>query len=64
MSSIYKAGFYKIILESLEGSDHKEISWECVDWIHLAQDRSRWFVHEKTVMNLWVSQTAGKFMTS
>jgi hypothetical protein len=22
--------------------DHREIEWEYVDWVHLAQDRDRW----------------------
>jgi hypothetical protein len=24
--------------------DHKEIGWEVVDWIHLAQDTDQWWV--------------------
>jgi hypothetical protein len=58
-------------LESLKGKDHsedldvdgrklyiidlKEIRWEGVDWIHLAQDRNRWRALVNTVMKLWVS---------
>jgi hypothetical protein len=26
-------------------TDLKKIGWECVDWIHLAQDRNRWRGH-------------------
>jgi hypothetical protein len=32
--------------------DLREIRWEGVDWIHLAQDREQWQVN--TVMNIWV----------
>jgi hypothetical protein len=32
----------------------REIRWEVVDWIHLAQDRDRWLVPVKMVMNIWV----------
>jgi hypothetical protein len=34
--------------------DVKEIGWEVVDWIHLAEDRDQWRVVVNTVMNLWV----------
>jgi hypothetical protein len=30
----------------------KEIEWEVMDWIHLAQDRDWWLVLKSTVMNL------------
>jgi hypothetical protein len=32
----------------------REISWKGVDWIHLAQDRDRWWDYVKTVMHLLV----------
>jgi hypothetical protein len=32
----------------------REIGWECVDWIHLDQDRDQWRAVVNTVMNLWV----------
>jgi hypothetical protein len=32
--------------------DLREIGWECVDWMHLAQDRDQWRALEDTVMNL------------
>jgi len=35
--------------------DPKEIEWECVDWILLAQDRDQWWALVNMVMNLWVS---------
>jgi hypothetical protein len=34
--------------------DLKEIGWEGVDWIHLAQDRDHWWAHVNMVMNFWV----------
>jgi hypothetical protein len=30
----------------------RELGWEGVDWIHLAQDRDQWRNLVKTVMNL------------
>jgi hypothetical protein len=30
----------------------REIGWEGVDWIHLAQDKYQWQAVVKTVMNL------------
>jgi hypothetical protein len=35
-----------------------------MDWIDLAQNRDRWRVLVNTVMNLWVPQNAGKFLSS
>jgi len=32
----------------------REIGWEIVEWIHLAQDRYQWRALENTVMNLRV----------
>jgi hypothetical protein len=32
--------------------DLREIGWEGVDWIHLAQDRYQWQAVVNTVMNL------------
>jgi hypothetical protein len=32
----------------------REIGWEGVDWIHLAQDRDQWWALVNMVMNLWV----------
>jgi len=40
--------------------DLKEIGWEVVVWIYLAQDRDQWRALLKTVMNLRV----GNFLTS
>jgi hypothetical protein len=30
----------------------REIGWESVDWIHLAQDRDQWWALMNMVMNL------------
>jgi hypothetical protein len=35
--------------------DFREIGWEGVDWIHLAQDREQWRVLVNTVMKLRVA---------
>jgi hypothetical protein len=40
--------------------DLLEIGLSVVDWIGLAQDRYRWRALVKSVMNLRVSQNAGK----
>jgi hypothetical protein len=34
--------------------DLREIGWECVGWIHLAQGRYQWRVLVNTIMNLLV----------
>jgi hypothetical protein len=44
--------------------DLKEIGWDGMDWIHLAQDRDRWMALEITVMNLWIPLNAGKLSSS
>jgi hypothetical protein len=35
--------------------DLREIGWDVMDWIKLAQDRDQWRALVNTVMNLWVS---------
>jgi hypothetical protein len=44
--------------------DLREVGWEDVDWIHLAQDRDQWRAVVNTVMNLRVPQKAGNLLTS
>jgi hypothetical protein len=44
--------------------DIRGVSWGGMDWIDLAQDRDRWRALVKAVINLWVSQNAGNFLTS
>jgi hypothetical protein len=67
-------------LENLKGRDHslrprrrwednirmdlREIGWEGVDWIHLAQDRDQWWALVNTVMNFGVPEKARNFLTS
>jgi hypothetical protein len=34
--------------------DLREILWEGVDWMHLAQDMEEWWVLMDMVMDLWV----------
>jgi len=34
--------------------DRREIVWEDVEWMHMAQDRDEWRALVSTVMNLWV----------
>jgi hypothetical protein len=44
--------------------DHKEIGWEGVDWVYLAQDTDQWWTVVKVVMNLQVPENAGSFLNS
>jgi hypothetical protein len=43
--------------------DLKDIGWDGMDWLDLAQHRDQWRVRVlvNTVMNLWVPKNAGKF---
>jgi hypothetical protein len=36
----------------MDKMDLREIGWDSVDWIHLAQDRNQWRVLVYTVLNL------------
>lgn len=44
--------------------DFKELDQECMDWIYLAYDGDKLQAVVKTVMNLWVQQYVGNFLTS
>jgi hypothetical protein len=44
--------------------DLREIGWDGMDWIDLAQDRYQWRALVNTVMNLRVSYNFGKFLSS
>jgi hypothetical protein len=37
----------------------REIGWEVVDWIYLAQDRDQWRAPVNTVMSLWFHKRQG-----
>jgi hypothetical protein len=43
--------------------DLREIGWEGMNWIHLAQDRNQWPALANTVLNLRVPQHVGKFLS-
>jgi hypothetical protein len=32
----------------------RETGWECMEWMHLAQDRDQWWTLVNPVMNLWI----------
>jgi hypothetical protein len=42
----------------------REIGWNGMNWTDLAQDRDQWRALVNTVMNLRVSLTVGKFLSS
>jgi len=41
--------------------DLREIGWEGVDWMHMAQDRDQWRTIVNTVMKLGVLLKGGEF---
>jgi hypothetical protein len=44
--------------------DRREIGWEGVDWIHLAQDRDQWRAVVNTVTYVGVPYKVGNYVTS
>jgi hypothetical protein len=44
-------------------TDLREMGWEGVDWIHLAQYRDQWLALVNTVKNLRVPLNAGNLLT-
>jgi hypothetical protein len=58
--SIYGKYFTKLgsrnhdIFVSFHHLPFREIGWEGVDWMHLAQDRDQWWALVNMIMNLWV----------
>jgi hypothetical protein len=74
-----KRNVYKILVEKPEGKrplgrgrhrwedirmDLREIGWGGMEWIDLAQDRDQWRALLNMVMNLWVPENVGKFLSS
>jgi hypothetical protein len=45
-------------------TDLREIGWDGMDWIYLAQDRDQWRALVNTVMNLQFPYNDGKFLRS
>jgi hypothetical protein len=43
--------------------DLGEVGWDSVHWFHLAKDRDQWQALVNTVMNYWVPQKVGTFLT-
>jgi hypothetical protein len=80
MWHIQGRGVYKVLVGKPEGNKphvrprHRweenimmnlhEVGYEGMDWIELAQERDRWQVLVNAVMNLWVPQHVGNFLTS
>jgi hypothetical protein len=44
--------------------DLREIGWDGMDWIDLAQGRNQWRALVNTVMNLGIPSNLGKFLSS
>jgi len=44
--------------------DLREIGWEVMDWMHLAQDRVQWRDLVKMSLKFWVPYNAVNFLTS
>jgi hypothetical protein len=45
-------------------TDRRKKGWECVDWMHLAQNTDQWRINVNTVMKLGVPQKVGNFLIS
>jgi hypothetical protein len=42
----------------------RETGFEGLDWINMAQDRDQWQALVNVVLNFWVPQNEGNFLTS
>jgi hypothetical protein len=43
--------------------DRREIGWDRMDWIDLAQDRDQWKALVNTIMNFRIPQQARNFLS-
>jgi hypothetical protein len=43
---------------------HREIGWDGMDWIDLAEDKDHWRALVNTVMNIFVPKNTGKLLSS
>jgi hypothetical protein len=41
----------------------KIVGWECMEWVHLAQDWDKWQAAVSMLMKLWVPYNVGNFLT-
>jgi hypothetical protein len=60
----FTSWFFVWLVYALIKMDLREIGWDGMDWIDLAQDRDQWRVLVNMVMNLRVPENAGKFLNS
>jgi hypothetical protein len=44
--------------------DYKEVRWDVVHWIHVAQDKNKRQALVNMIMNLQVQQNIGNFLKS
>jgi hypothetical protein len=44
--------------------DLREIGWDDMDWIHVAQDRDQWRALVNTVIHLRIPQNVENFLSS